>query len=287
MNTDTSHIYTLLSGDTNVPGDTLFMQGLFNIADTAAIVDTGRLAEQKAERPSIFQTHVLHKKSTEALKRPVLDHWIMILMLIILAIYAWMMNFHGKSMLNVFSSMVHKRSSRPLSKQESVYHGLIRILLNIFILLIFSYVTYAILNYFSLFSPEETSNKWIFIKIIMFMCFYFFLKYIFVKSSAWVLKEQKSGSQYIQNIYTSGILYAILITPILLIYFFSPLLWKPIFMYSILGISILWFIFQFCRLFFVEGLFTKFSFIHNFLYFCTFEILFPLLFGKWIISVYH
>ncbi len=237
------------------------------------------------ERPSMFVPHQLQQKHFSEISQVKEDRsWFFGLLLLGFVLYAWIFSSGIQRVIQLVSASFQTRSYNKLTREGNLFGERSFFPLLFLIVLCLSLFFFRIgTEYgFQHFSDKEQWN--LFGKCFLGICIILILKILFIRISAWLFKEQAAGANYLSLLFIFDSCMALTFLPLLLASFFGDLWLQKITLYIMIFIIVTGFIFRFFRLVLLGINTTKFSFVHNFLYFCTLEILFSLFWLRFAIS---
>ncbi|MDR0437284.1 MAG: DUF4271 domain-containing protein [Bacteroidales bacterium] len=225
------------------------------------------------ERISMFDGHLLKIINTEGLSMPnPYSAWFFALLFFSFVLFAWLMSFNIKRVGRLLGALFGNRGFSRLTRDGDVFSEQLFFPIIILMLLCFSLFVFRvgmILGFWTMLEPETIA---IYGQVMVGVGLLYLVKVIFIKISAWVFKEQTAATQYLLNLFVFNTSLTLLFLPLLLMAFFGDSWLQTSAVYTMIFLFAVWFIWRGVRSFSVTMSLTKFSYVHNFLYLCTFEI---------------
>ncbi len=238
------------------------------VFDFAETVEIGTF-----ERSSIFDGHLLTPVHTNELPVPDLfNAWFFALLFFGFVLYAWLISFNIKRMGHLTNALFGTRGFNRLMKEGNIFSEQLFFPLMILIVLCFSLFAFRIgmmLGFWDMLGPETILTYGY---TALGVGLLYLGKIAVIKIIAWIFKEQTAAQQYMLNLFAFNTNLTLLFLPLLLVVFFGNLWLQTGVLYAMIFLFAVWFIWRGIRSFSITISVTKFSYVHNFLYFCTLEI---------------
>jgi len=187
------------------------------------------------------------------------------------------MSFHIKRVGQIFGALFGNRGLGRLTRDGDVFSEQLFFPLIILILFCFSMSVFQIDMTLGFWTILEFETSFTYELVMAGVGLLYLAKVVFVKISAWIFKEQTAASQYLLNLFVFNASLALVCLPLLLIVFFCESYFDNSWLqtgavYVMIFLLAVGFIWRGVRSFFIIKSLTKFSYVHNFLYLCSFEI---------------
>ena len=225
------------------------------------------------ERVSMFEGHLLQRVNAEALSTPdSFSAWIFVLLFFGFVMFAWLLSFNIKRVIQLLSALFGNRGFNRLIKEGNLFSEPVFFPLVILLLIGLSLFAFRVGMLAGLWNIAGLETLFTYGQVMLGVGALYLVKVVIIKIRAWIFKDQSAAILYLQNLFVFNSSLTLMFFPLLLLAFFADLWLQTIVVYVMIFLFAGWFIWRGVRSFLVINSATKLSYVHNFLYLCTLEI---------------
>ena len=175
----------------------------FNFADSTIKLDT---------RKFINRNQIKLRKSPE--------QWIVYVFILISLLYVTIRNMYSKTLPVVFQAYWNDRAISQFTRDDNFFKPRSLVLYFLLFVSVYGLFIKLILNNFELHIANNSLKEYM--SISLYVMVYYIAKFVLMKLSGYVFSIQKVISGYMSVVSISNFIYAIFLTPMLLLYYYLP-----------------------------------------------------------------